>query len=235
MLFDVVQLTGKTILVTGGSGAFGAELVNQLSDLGANVLATATSNDSAGKIPNRASVRLLLDYESEDSIETLSQYLLTSDTELDGIINASGVVAFGPAHELPAEARERLFAVNTTGPMRLISELIPALQKSKERGNEPFVLSFSGVVAEQTFPGLISYAASKTAMRSFLEGLAKETRKFGIRVIDARPGHTESGLATRAIAGTAPNFPEGMTVEQVIKRSVDAIVNDETDLASDKF
>ena len=230
-----MELTGKTILVTGGSGAFGAELVNQLSDLGANVLATATSNDSAGKIPNRASVRLLLDYENEDSIETLSQYLLTSDTELDGIINASGVVAFGPAQELPAEARERLFAVNTTGPMRLISELVPALQKSKERGNAPFVLSFSGVVAEQTFPGLISYAASKTGMRSFLEGLAKETKKFGIRVIDARPGHTESGLATRAISGTAPNFPEGMTVEQVIKRVVDAIVNDETDLASDKF
>ena len=230
-----MELTGTTILVTGGSGAFGAELVNQLSDLGANVLATATSNDSAGKIPNRASVRLLLDYENEDSIETLSQYLLTSDTELDGIINASGVVAFGPAAELPADARKRLFDVNATGPMRLISELLPALQKSKERDGEPFVVSFSGVVAEQTFPGLISYAASKTAMRSFLEGLAKETRRYGIRVIDARPGHTESGLATRAIAGESPKFPEGMTVEHVIKRVVDALINDETDLSSDKF
>ena len=230
-----MELRGKTILVTGGSGAFGAELVNQLADQGANVLATATSNESAARIPNRASVRLLLDFENQDSIETLTQYLLTSDTELDGIINASGVVAFGPASELPADARQKLFNVNSTGPMRLISELLPALQKSKERGNEPFVLSFSGVVAEQTFPGLISYAASKTAMRSFLEGLAKETRRFGIRVIDARPGHTESGLATRAIAGESPKFPEGMTVEHVIKRVVEALVNDETDLSSDKF
>jgi cyclic-di-GMP-binding biofilm dispersal mediator protein len=230
-----MELRGKTILVTGGSGAFGTELVNQLSDQGANVLATATSNDSAAKIPNRASVRLLLDFEYPESIETLTQYLLTSDTELDGIINASGVVAFGPAGELTAEARDKLFNINTTGPMRLISELLPALQKSKERGNDPFVLSFSGVVAEQTFPGLISYAASKTAMRSFLEGLGKETRKHGIRVIDARPGHTESGLADRAIAGESPKFPEGMTVEHVIKRVVDALINDETDLASDKF
>ena len=230
-----MELRGKTILVTGGSGAFGTELVNQLSDEGANVLATATSNESAAKIPNRASVRLLLDFENPDSIETLTQYLLTSDTELDGIINASGVVAFGPAGDLPAESRDRLFDVNATGPMRLISELLPALQKSKERGNDPFVLSFSGVVAEQTFPGLISYAASKTAMRSFLEGLAKETKKHGIRVIDARPGHTESGLADRAIAGESPKFPEGMTVEHVIKRVVDALINDETDLASDKF
>jgi cyclic-di-GMP-binding biofilm dispersal mediator protein len=230
-----MELRGKTILVTGGSGAFGTELVNQLSDQGANVLATATSNESAAKIPNRASVRLLLDFENPQSIETLTQYLLTSDTELDGIINASGVVAFGPAGDLPEEARDRLFDVNAIGPMRLISELLPALQKSKERGNDPFVLSFSGVVAEQTFPGLISYAASKTAMRSFLEGLGKETKKHGIRVIDARPGHTESGLATRAIAGESPKFPEGMTVEYVIKRVVDALINDETDLASDKF
>jgi cyclic-di-GMP-binding biofilm dispersal mediator protein len=72
-------------------------------------------------------------------------------------------------------------------------------------------------------------------MRSFLEGLAKETKKHGIRVIDARPGHTESGLADRAIAGESPKFPEGMTVEHVIKRVVDALINDETDLASDKF
>lgn len=230
-----MELRGKTILVTGGSGAFGTELVNQLSDQGANVLATATSNESAAKIPNRASVRLLLDFENPDSIETLTQYLLTSDTDLDGIINASGVVAFGPASELPAEARDKLFDINAIGPMRLISELLPALQKSKERENNPFVVSFSGVVAEQTFPGLISYAASKTAMSSFLAGLAKETRKHGIRVIDARPGHTESGLATRAIAGESPKFPEGMTVEYVIKRVVDALINDETDLASDKF
>ncbi len=43
------------------------------------------------------------------------------------------------------------------------------------------------------------FGASKAAVRSFDEALAREARKAGVRVIDARPPHTETGLASRAI------------------------------------
>ncbi|MFM1784737.1 MAG: hypothetical protein RLZZ579_1014, partial [Actinomycetota bacterium] len=56
-----------------------------------------------------------------------------------------------------------------------------------------------------------------------------------IRVFSARPGHTETGLASRAIAGTAPAFPQGMTAEQVVSRLIAAIENDEKDLPSSSF
>lgn len=229
-----MNLSGKRFLVVGGSGVLGGELVKELRLLGATVLATATSNDSAAKIPAVAEVRLLLDYQNPASITTLTDYL-TGSTTLDGIINASGVVAFGPAAELDQSTIQKLTSINFAGPTQLLSQLHPMLKASAEAGNEPVVVNITGVVAEQPLPNLAAYSASKTAIAGFLEALKREWRRDGIRVLSANPGHTETGLAGRAIQGVAPAFPQGMTPEQVAKRIVEAIVNDEKELPSQAF
>jgi cyclic-di-GMP-binding biofilm dispersal mediator protein len=83
--------------------------------------------------------------------------------------------------------------------------------------------------------GLAAYSASKAALYAFGQAISRELRKDGIRVIDARPGHTETGLATRAIAGVAPAFPQGMSAEQVADRIIRAIIENEKDLPADSF
>lgn len=55
------------------------------------------------------------------------------------------------------------------------------------------VVGISGVIAEQNFPGMSVYGASKAAVRSFDEVLAREARKAGVRVIDARPPQSPNG------------------------------------------
>lgn len=229
-----MNLSGMRFLVVGGSGVLGAELTKQLRSHGAEVLATATTNDSAGRIPAVAEVRLLLNYEEPESIQTLTDYLRGSTT-LDGIINASGVVAFGPASELTPEVIAKLFAINATGPIQLFTALHPMLVASKQAGKEPVVVNITGVVAEQPLPSLASYSASKTAISGFLDAAAREWRRDGIRVLNTFPGHTETGLASRAIAGTAPQFPQGMTAEHVVGRIVKALIEDEKSLASSDF
>ena len=72
------------------------------------------------------------------------------------------------------------------------------------------IVNISGVIAEQGLAGMAAYGASKAAVRSFDEALAREARRRKIRVIDARPPHTETGLATRPIAGQAPRMPVGL-------------------------
>ena len=56
-----------------------------------------------------------------------------------------------------------------------------------------------------------------------------------MRVIDARPPHTETGLADRAIEGQAPRMPEGLPPETVAKVIAEAIDGDVTDLPSRAF
>jgi hypothetical protein len=69
----------------------------------------------------------------------------------------------------------------------------------------------------------------------FATAATRELKKIGVRWLDARPGHTESGLATRAVFGTAPNFGAGKTVTEVVSRIIRAIQEDDKDLPSSEF
>ena len=225
-----MEIANKTFLVVGASGVLGGEIVKLLTEKGAIVSGSASSNDSAAKIPAKVEVRLLLDLTSPESIKTLSDYLIAA-TELDGIINAAGVVAFGEVKDLTAETVGRLMAINASGPMQLFSALTAKLAEKEES----VVVNITGVVAETPLPGIAAYSASKFAIDGFLAAAAREWRRQGIRAISARPGHTETGLATRAIAGEAPKFPEGMSPQHVAQRIVAAIENDEKELPSTAF
>jgi len=229
------DLKGKNILVMGASGVLGSLIASKLAGLGATVMATSSSLDSAERVPHNANPRLLVDLSSAESIRVLLEYLLDSDVKVDGIVNATGVVAFGNFSELDSETLVKLFAVNTTGPIQLIQGLIGHLKASSASGNEPFIVNISGVVSESPMAGLAAYSASKAALFAFDQAISRELRRDGIRVIDARPGHTETGLATRAISGTAPAFPEGMSAEHVANRIIKAIVEDEKDLPAAAF
>ena len=56
-----------------------------------------------------------------------------------------------------------------------------------------------------------------------------------MHVLDVRPPHTETGLATRPIAGTAPRLPAGLAPAVVAERIVTAIEADEAELGSTAF
>ena len=85
------------------------------------------------------------------------------------------------------------------------------------------IVNISGVIAEQNLPGMAAYGASKAAVMSFDQAIAREARRLKIRVIDARPPHTETGLARRSLHGTAPKLPNGLTPERVARTIADAI------------
>lgn len=231
----MTDLHGKTILVVGASGAFGNEFCRQLQALGANVIGTASSAESAARLPADLEQRLLLDLNDSASIQTLTNYLNASETNLAGIVLASGLVAFGSVQETPPAVTARLMQVNTLGQVQTVSALLPKLIASAAQNAEPFVVSISGVISEMPMPGIAAYSASKTALHGYAKAAAKELKKSGVRWLDARPGHTESGLATRAIFGTAPNFGAGASVTAVVQRIVQGITLGETDLPSDSF
>jgi cyclic-di-GMP-binding biofilm dispersal mediator protein len=173
---------------------------------------------------------LVVDLGSSESIKVLTDYL-NANEQLDGIVVAAGRVGFGMAADTSAQQVASLTQVNFGGPAQLITELLPAL-----RGREDaFIAAITGVVAEKSFPGMSAYCASKSAFSAWLGSLAFELRRDKIKVIDARPGHTETGLATRPMFGAAPQMPQGMTAEHVAGVVVAAISAGTTVLASTDF
>jgi len=139
---------------------------------------------------------------------------------LDIVVNAAGVVGFGTVADLDSDVIEELFLTNTFGPMFVSKAALPHMNEGG------VIASISGVIAEQNMPGMAAYGASKAALRSFNEGFGREARRQKVRVLDVRPPHTETGLASRAIAGTAPKMPEGLDPAAVADVIVAAIIDD---------
>ena len=226
-----MNLTSKKFLVVGASGAIGAAITTELKSRGASVVGTTSSNESASRLPAGLDQALLLDLESQDSINTLCNYLLTSSSKLDGLVLAAGLVAFGGFAETPKAVFERLFAVNSLGQLEVIQRLLPLVQV----GEGGTIVTLSGRITELPTMGLSVYGASKAPLLHAQQAAKRELAKTGVNWIDARPGHTESGLADRAIFGQAPNFGAGLPVAAVASRIVDAIVAGEKDLPGEAF
>ena len=83
--------------------------------------------------------------------------------------------------------------------------------------------------------GLVSYSAAKAGISAGFRALAREVRPRGISVIDARPPHTETGLAGRPLHGEAPKMRPGLDPGVVVERLVHAIAHDERDVPASSF
>ena len=227
----VSTLDSKTILVIGATGGIGTSLCAALTAAGATVIGTTTRPENLERLAGYTSGQRLLDLADNGSVASFLDDIESDGVELDGIIVAAGLVAFGNAVDSPAAGFDRLMAVNATGPIHVLSALAPIVGRS----GDGFIVTLSGMIAETPMAGLSAYSASKAALHAFSVAAGREFRRLGVRLIDARPGHTESGLATRAIFGEAPNFGAGLTVDAVAARIVAAIVGDEKDLPSAAF
>lgn len=225
------DISGKTIVVVGASGVLGAEISSALVERGARVIASAHSAEGMMRAQNVSDTVISLDVTDESSIADFTAAVRELTDSIDGIVIATGVAAFGPMAETPAAVVSRVMAINTTGPISVITHLLPMCRE----GGDSFVVTLSGKIAEIPTAGLAAYSAAKTALHSYSVAAGREIRRGGVRWLDARPGHTETGFADRAIHGIAPDFGQGMEPRAVAERIVRAIADGERDLPSTAF
>ena len=229
----MTNVAGKRILVTGATGALGSLIARELHAQGAQLVLTGRSAEKLQALGIPAEL-FAYDLNHPGAADALIQAVVAGG-KLDGIVIAHGVVAFGPLAELDSTTLTTLTQLNHTGPIQLIQAAIPALTVAHEAGSEPFVVTISGVIADTPTAGMAAYGAGKAGLKAFMMAGQRELRRSGIRLVDARPPHTETGLAGRAIAGMAPAMPQGLSPEAVAGRIVSAVVNDEKDLPADSF
>jgi cyclic-di-GMP-binding biofilm dispersal mediator protein len=146
-----------------------------------------------------------------------------------GVVIAAGVVAFGSLGELPAAVVDELFATNAAGVQHVLDAAANAV------GDGGFIVNITGVAGEQALVGMSAYCASKAAASMAMRVAKRELRRRGINVIDARPGHTETGLVSRSLWGAPPKLPAGLVPDAVAARIVAAVIAGEAELPPDAF
>ncbi|MEW1958436.1 SDR family oxidoreductase [Kineococcus sp. NPDC059986] len=220
-----MELRDAGVLVTGAGGGLGRPLVQGLLAAGARVV---VSGRTAPVVEGTHAVAadLRLPGEPERLVEEAVAHL----GRLDGLVHAAGVVAFGPAVEADDDLLDELFLADAIGPVRLLRAAVPHLRE----GKDAFAAVVTAVVAEKPQAGMAPYSAAKAALSSFVTALAREERSR-VRVLDVRPPHTETGLATRPVAGSAPKLPKGLDPQVVADRILRAITEGERELPSGAF
>lgn len=222
------DLSGARVAVVGATGALGALVVAELERRGARLVVVGRDADRLAALGTGVPVVADLgDATAGDAVAAAAREHLGG---LDGLVNAAGVVAFGPLVDTPDEVVEELFLTNVVGPLFLLRRLLPLLEES-----QGFVLHLSAVVAERPVPGMAAYSASKAALSAVATALRTELRRSRVTMVDVRPPHTETGLADRPLSGTAPRLPEGLAPADVARRVVDALAAGETDVSAGDF
>jgi short-subunit dehydrogenase len=213
------ELRGLVIVVVGGTGGLGRPIVDALRTRGA-IVVTAARHDAD----------IVLDLRDSRAGDVLVAAAQHAHGRLDGVVVAAGVVAFGELATADDAIVEELFLTNVLGPLWLARRVLAPLAATKG-----FFAAITGVVAEQSLPGIVPYSASKAALSSALSGWRREARRVGVHVLDARPPHTETGLASRPLEGVAPRFPVGLAPESVAEQIVAAIEAGATELPAASF
>ena len=226
----VMELSRKVVLVAGGSGVLGSLIAEELAQKGARIVLAGRDqlalDETSQRIPGSITSRF--DLTDPSTIAGPVRKTVESFGRLDGLINAAGVVAFGPLESMPPTVVQELIATNLTGPLLLIQQATPHLAGG-------FIVNLTGVVAEQPVGGMVVYSSAKAGLSAATTALNRELRRQKTLVVDVRAPHTETGLASRPIAGSAPRLPEGLTPGSVARSIVNAIETERRSLSPTDF
>ena len=192
-----IDLTGKTIIVTGGYAGIGLETVRVFAKAGAQVivpardLAKATRNVNG--IPN-TSVESL-DLMDPASIDSFARKFLQSGRSLDILVNNAGIMWVPPQRD--ARGFESQLSTNHLGHFQLTALLWPAL-KQAGHARVISVSSFGHHIApfdfedpnfeNREYETLAGYGQSKTANNLFAVELDRRGKASGVRAFALHPG-----------------------------------------------
>ena len=228
----MTDLASAHVLVLGATGGLGSAMARRLVASGARVSLSgrdgARLEALADELGTAVVTVVAADLTMPDGPASVVR-AASADAALTGVVNAAGVVAFGPVEDLDDDTLDEVLLLDLVAPIRLARA---ALAVIPEGG---FLAQVSAVVAEKAMPGMAAYSAAKAGLTAFDAALATELRRRRIRVLDVRPPHTETGLATRPVAGEAPRLPQGLDPDAVAERVVRALADDERDLPSTAF
>lgn len=217
-----MELSGARVLVAGATGTLGGAITAKLVDRGARVALAARDpshlSHAAQAYPGAPTAR----FDAYDPGSCARALRITSAGlgGLDAVVIAFGAVAFGAAEEIGDEVAEHLMAVNYLAPAAFLRAALGILRPGSA------IAAITGAVAERPQPGLADYSASKAALSAWLEAVRREAPGTGVRVLEVRPGHLDTGFAHRPVAGTAPPLPTGGDWRQVASAVTDALAAD---------
>jgi NAD(P)-dependent dehydrogenase (short-subunit alcohol dehydrogenase family) len=205
-----MELTGKTALVTGGTGGIGSETAKLLAEHGAEVVITGRDAERGAAVVKAIEERggtarfVAADLTDPASLRALVETV----GDVDILVNNAALFPIEPtitqngdAANFDTASFDTTFAANVRAPYFLTAALAPAML-AKGSGA---IVNVSTMAARIGMPGLPVYSATKAALESLTRTWAAELSPSGVRVNTVAPGPTGTDmvLATMGEQGAA--------------------------------
>ena len=195
------RFEGKIALVTGASSGIGRRTAERLAQEGARVAVTARRKERLEELVRGiesagGSARAVAsDLTRGEDRKRLVEETVSHFGGLDVLVNAAGIIGFGTIEDTTIEQWQEMFDVNVVSIFHLMQLSLPHLLPRK--GN---VVNVSSVNGLRSFPGVLAYCSSKSALDQLTRCSALELAAKGVRVNSVNPGvvvtelHRQAGL-----------------------------------------
>jgi len=199
MYRELLELTGRVAVVTGGSRGIGLAIVGALCEFGATVVIADLLDDegraAAAAFPDRVEYAHL-DVGDADAVETVFAEIAARHGSIDVLVTSAGIANHDPSLELSRAAWDRVLRVNATGTFWCAREA--ARHMTGRGGSIVAIGSMSGELANAP-QRQAAYNASKGAVHLAVKSLAVEFADEGIRVNAVAPGYVGTDLTRQGV------------------------------------
>lgn len=181
-----IDLTGKTILITGGLGGIADFIVRRLEQAGATVVLT----DLAPPAKAGRAHYYQMDVTHPAEVSRVVTTIFEKYPQLDIALGHAGGTDIHPFLETPLEKFEELVRFNFLGQAFFAHAVVSAWVKRQIKGHLIFTSSY---VSRIPVAGISAYTSAKAALEMFTRNLALELAGHGIRVNAVAPGNVAAG------------------------------------------
>jgi short-subunit dehydrogenase len=217
-----MQLSGKTVLLTGATGGLGRAIAAALAGRGAQLILSSRKRQELDELADSlkgSGHRTIV----SDLAETgAAPALLAEAGEIDILVANAALPASGKLDDFTAEQIDRALRVNLEAPVQMTRELIPAFT-ARGSGHFVYISSISGKAATARAS---LYAATKFGIRGFALCLRDDLRPVGVSVSVVSPGaisgagmFADSGASPPPLIGTGTPEQVGAAVVTAIERN----------------
>ncbi|XP_004072104.1 uncharacterized protein LOC101161976 [Oryzias latipes] len=201
--FQVSSLKGKVALITGASSGIGAGTSVLFAQLGALLALNGRDVENLTKVAQKCTLQcggaepLLVpgDLTDEETVRKTVEQTLAHFGRLDVLVNSAGILAMGSIETSDLAQYDKVMDVNVRSVYHLTQLCVPHLVQTKGS-----IVNVSSVNGQRSFPGVLAYCMSKSAIDQFTRCIALELAPKQVRVNSVCPGvivtevHKRAGL-----------------------------------------
>lgn len=181
----------KVIAVTGAGGGMGLQVVHDLLDKNAIVIALDIHTDNLSELEHTNLRVKKVDLLDEISIQSIFKEIHDEFHRIDGLVNIAGVAqAAKSIIDVELSEWQRLMNINATAIFLTCKEAVRYMKEAKNGS----IINIGSVSVTRPRPGLQSYVASKGAVEAFSKALAIETAAYNVRVNVLHPGPSDTQM-----------------------------------------